>query len=95
MNCYSITGTIFGIGNTASCLGGLIAVPLSGLIYERTQSWEAVFYVFVAHYLLGAGLWGVLASDSPLVEDSNPSNEMTALVENSNARIGRDGSSLG
>lgn len=59
-------GTIFGLGNTASCIGGLIAVPLSGYIFETTHSWSAVFLLFVAHYLLGAVAWVALASDSPL-----------------------------
>ena len=41
-------------------------MPLSGYIYQQTHSWEAVFYLFVAHYILGAGLWGLWASDTPL-----------------------------
>ena len=59
-------GTIFGMGNTASCIGGLIAVPLSGYLQQLTGSWSAVFYLFVGHYLIGAALWAILASDKPL-----------------------------
>ena len=59
-------GTIFGIGNTASCIGGLIAVPGSGWLFDHTQSWDAVFILFAAHYVGGAILWALLASDQPL-----------------------------
>lgn len=59
-------GTLFGIGNTASCVGGLIAVPLSGYIFETTHSWSTVFLLFVAHYIVGSGIWLALASDLPL-----------------------------
>jgi MFS family permease len=60
------SGTIFGLGNTASSIGGLIAVPLSGYIFETTHSWSTVFLLFVAHYILGTGAWLALASDKPL-----------------------------
>lgn len=59
-------GTIFGIGNTASCIGGLIAVPGSGWLFDKTHSWDAVFLMFAVHYVGGALLWGLLASDQPL-----------------------------
>ena len=62
-------GTIFGIGNTASCIGGLIAVPCSGWLFDSTQSWDAVFILFAAHYVGGALLWAILASDQPLKLD--------------------------
>ena len=62
-------GTIFGLGNTAACIGGLIAVPGSGWLFDRTQSWDAVFILFAAHYVGGAFLWALLASDQPLQLD--------------------------
>lgn len=59
-------GTIFGLGNTASCLAGLIAVPLSGYLLDVTKSWELVFALFAGHYLVGLALWLWWASDEPL-----------------------------
>ena len=59
-------GAIFGIGNTAGCLAGAIAVPASGWLYDYTNSWDMVFLLFSAHYLIGALLWFILASDKPL-----------------------------
>lgn len=61
------SGSIFGIANTASCMAALIAVPLSGALYDRTHSWDVVFALFAAHYLLGACCWLLWASDKPLV----------------------------
>ena len=59
-------GTIFGIGNTASCLAGFIAVPLTGYLHDFTHSWDVIFLLFVGHYLVGALAWWKLASDQPL-----------------------------
>lgn len=59
-------GAVFGIGNTASCIGGLIAVPFSGFIYDTTHSWSLVFALFSAHYLIGCVLYNLWASDVPL-----------------------------
>jgi MFS transporter, ACS family, solute carrier family 17 (sodium-dependent inorganic phosphate cotransporter), other len=59
-------GTIFAIGNTASCIAGLIAVPICGWIYQRTGSWELVFLVFALHYLLGSLYYIRNASDQPI-----------------------------
>jgi len=57
------TGTIFGIGNTASCIGGLIAVPSSGYLYDLTQSWSIVFGLFALHYIVGCFLYNAWADD--------------------------------
>lgn len=62
-------GTVFAMGNTASCLGGLIAVPAAGAIFDRTQSWDAVFLLFAAHYIGGALLWSLWSSDQPIAAD--------------------------
>lgn len=62
-------GMVFGIGNTASCLGGLIAVPVSGYIYDQTHSWDGIFLLFTAHYLFGALAYFLLSSDQPIAAD--------------------------
>ena len=58
--------TVFGIGNTFSCLAGFIAVPVSGWLFHSTGSWDAVFLLFAAHYLLGAAAFYALSSDRPI-----------------------------
>jgi len=63
-------GAIFGIGNTAGCIGGAIAVPISGWIYDQTHSWDVVFFAFSLHYVGGAIAWMLLASDKPLLFNS-------------------------
>ena len=64
------SGTIFAIGNTVGCIGGLVAVPLSGYIYDQTHTWSLVFGLFALHYLAGCILWNRWASDQPLIFDS-------------------------
>lgn len=59
-------GAIFGIGNTASCFAGAIAVPVSGWLYDVTDSWGAVFLLFAVHYIAGSLAWLLLASDKRL-----------------------------
>ena len=58
--------TVFGIGNTFSCLAGFVAVPVSGWLFHSTGSWDAVFLLFAAHYLLGAAAFYALSSDRPI-----------------------------
>lgn len=60
-------GTIFGIGNTASCIGGLVGVPISGFVYDQTHSWSLVFGLFAFHYLGGAYFYNLWADDKPIV----------------------------
>ena len=62
-------GTVFGIGNTASCIGGAIAVPASGFIFDQTHSWDAVFVLFAIHYIGGAIAWLSFASDKQIEAD--------------------------
>ena len=38
-------------------------------MFDSTQSWDAVFILFAAHYIGGALLWAILASDQPLKLD--------------------------
>jgi len=61
------SGTIFGIANTASCVAALIAVPISGVLFDVTHSWDAVFLLFAVHYVIGNIAWLRWSSDQPLV----------------------------
>jgi hypothetical protein len=53
-------------------LGGLIAVPSSGFLYDQTHNWDAVFLLFAFHYIAGALLWSLWASDQPLNSPTLP-----------------------
>lgn len=68
------SGTIFGIANTASCVAALIAVPISGVLFDATHSWDAVFLLFAVHYVVGNILWLRWASDQPLVFGNSAAN---------------------
>ena len=63
-------GTVFAIGNTASCIGGVIAVPGSGFLYDQTHSWDVVFLIFAIHYIGGALIWLKFASDKQIEADN-------------------------
>lgn len=70
-------GTIFGLGNTVSCIGGLLAVPTTGYIYDRTHSWDLVFALFAFHYVFFGGFaWLLLASADNIVNDLESSHEV-------------------
>jgi len=62
-------GMVFGAGNTAATLAGLVAVPLTGLLLERTGSWVTVFTVVGLHYLAGAVVWAAWAGGQQLPQD--------------------------
>ena len=47
----------------------IVFVNISGWLFDSTQSWDAVFILFAAHYVGGALLWAMLASDQPLKLD--------------------------
>ena len=68
------SGTIFGIANTASCVAALIAVPISGVLFDATHSWDVVFLLFAVHYVVGNILWLRWASDQPLVFGNSAAN---------------------
>lgn len=59
-------GTIFALGNTFSSIGGLLAAPISGWMFQQTGSWDGVFALFAMHYVLGAVLYWWLASDQSI-----------------------------
>jgi ACS family sodium-dependent inorganic phosphate cotransporter len=63
-------GLVFATGNTCATIAGLVAVPVSGLILERTnQNWSLVFGVIAAVFVLGAAVWCAWVGDRPVAAD--------------------------
>ncbi|KAI8469007.1 MAG: major facilitator superfamily transporter [Monoraphidium minutum] len=62
-------GMVFGAGNTAATLAGLVAVPLTGVLLDRTGSWPTVFSVVGLHYAAGAAAWAAWAGARQLPAD--------------------------
>jgi len=57
-------GLVFGLGNTAGTLAGLLATPVTGLVLDSTdRSWTTVFSITAAFYLAGALVWCLWAGD--------------------------------
>jgi len=69
-------GAVFGAGNTAATLAGLVATPLTGLVLRWTGgSWACVFGLVAAHYLAGSVAWARYAGDRPLPEDDDDDDD--------------------
>ncbi|KAF5840808.1 major facilitator superfamily domain-containing protein [Dunaliella salina] len=62
-------GLVFGAGNTAATLAGVVSVPFTGYLLQTTESWPLVFGVTAAHYVLGAALWAAWCGDTAVPED--------------------------
>ncbi len=71
-------GMVFGAGNTAATLAGLVSVPLTGVLLENTGSWLLVFSLISAHMVLGSVLWSAWAGDKQLPQDITQGNSVTA-----------------
>ena len=65
-------GVVFGVGNTAGTLAGLVSVPVTGYLLHTTGSWPLIFGIAAAHNVLGAVLWAKWAGDRQLPEDGAP-----------------------
>lgn len=50
-------GVIFGLGNTAATLTGIVGVQVTGLILKWTGSWALVFLAAAFHYVIGVVFW--------------------------------------
>lgn len=50
-------GVIFGLGNTAATLTGIVGVQVTGLILQWTGSWPLVFLAAAFHYVVGVIVW--------------------------------------
>lgn len=68
-------GLVFGAGNTAATLAGLISVPVTGYLLQSTGSWPLVFGITAAHYVVGAVIWAWWVGDRPLPEDEAAAND--------------------
>lgn len=62
-------GVVFGVGNTAGTLAGLVAVPGLGYVLQQTGNWSLAFGLAAAHNVVGAALWAQWVGDKPLPED--------------------------
>jgi MFS family permease len=65
-------GVIFGVGNTAGTLAGLVAVPGLGYVLQHTGNWSLAFGLAAVHNVIGALLWAKWVGDKPLPEDGPP-----------------------
>jgi sugar phosphate permease len=63
---------VFGVGNTAGTLAGLVAVPGLGYVLQQTGNWSLAFGLAAAHNVVGAILWALWVGDKPLPEDGGP-----------------------
>jgi len=50
-------GVIFGLGNTAATLTGIVGVQVTGLILQWFKSWPLVFLAAALHYVIGVIVW--------------------------------------
>lgn len=62
-------GMIFGAGNTAGTLAGLVGVPFTGWLLQRTASWPLVFGLIAANFVVGSVVWAAWVGDKQLPED--------------------------
>jgi MFS family permease len=68
-------GVIFGVGNSAGTLAGLVGVPITGWVLHHTGSWALAFALAAVHNVLGAAVWARWAGGSRLPEDGGPAPE--------------------
>ncbi|CAM9944927.1 unnamed protein product [Laminaria digitata] len=59
-------GLVFGAGNTAATIAGLLTVPLCGWLVETYDSWDGVFLLFATSYILGALLFLAWVGDEEI-----------------------------
>lgn len=55
-------GQMFGLCNTFGSLSGIIGVSAVGFIVEKTGSFDLVFKITAAMYLLGTVFWNVFCT---------------------------------
>lgn len=78
--------SIFGVGNTAGTLAGLLAVPGLGFVLEQTSNWSLAFGLAAAHNAVGAVLWALWVGDKPLPEDGGPVEAPAAETQHNAAQ---------
>jgi MFS family permease len=71
------TGTLSGVMNMASAVGGSLAPILTGRLLSGPRGWEISFWTYAAIYLVGLCCWLALDPVTPLVrsEESKPVGE--------------------
>jgi len=57
---------VMGISNTIATIAGMIAVPLCGFLLELTKSWEAIFFISSAIYVIGTIIYITNAQIEPI-----------------------------
>ena len=67
--CPRNAGLIFAAGNTLATVGGLVSVPIAGLVLEKCGSFDAVFALFATHYLVGAALYVAWIGDKDILQE--------------------------
>jgi MFS family permease len=72
------TGTLSGVMNMASAVGGFFAPILTGKLLMTQGGWELNFWISAAVYLAGLCCWVFLDPVTPLArpEDSKPAGEL-------------------
>lgn len=83
-------GAVYGAGNTAATLAGLLSVPTTGLLLQATGSWPLVFAITSLHYCLGAAAYAAWAGDKPLPEDGSDEEPGTGAGGAGSAGAARD-----
>jgi MFS family permease len=71
------TGTLSGVMNMASAVGGSLAPLLTGKLLKFQGGWELNFWISAAVYLIGLCCWLGIDPVTPLVKstDANPEGE--------------------
>uniref|UniRef100_A0A0G4I2P6 Major facilitator superfamily (MFS) profile domain-containing protein n=1 Tax=Chromera velia CCMP2878 TaxID=1169474 RepID=A0A0G4I2P6_9ALVE len=70
-------GLVFALGNTASVIGGCVALPTAGVLLDKTgKDWRMVFGLMACHYVIGALLWCIMVGDRPLFPDAEAGVEV-------------------
>lgn len=78
-------GMVFGAGNTAATLAGLVSVPLTGWVLQRTASWPLVFGLIASNFVIGSIVWAAWVGDKQLPEDGGPPSLPAAAASSSSA----------
>lgn len=89
----NFSGTIFGIANTFSSLGGFLSSFMVGTITYKNQTytqWTIVFWTLAATYCVGA-LAFALFGTGELQEWNNPSDSRTKKKKKKNGTTVEDG----
>jgi len=60
-------GRLFGLCNTAGSLAGILGTAATGVIVQQTGSWQPVFYIMVALYVVGTVVWNILCTGERVV----------------------------